>query len=87
MNEHTGVCVYFQVPVCRVSEVKAPTGELRELLLTEALRLEQVGLLNADMAAPGQEVGGVVAGEEGPWRSAALARHLPRGKQLNGGKT
>lgn len=55
-------------------------------VLTEALRLEQVGLLNANMAAPGQEVGGVVTGEEGTRRSAALARHLPRGKQLNGEK-
>lgn len=56
------------------------------LVLTEALGLEQVGLLHADVAAPGQEVGGVVAGEEGTRRSVALARHLPRGKQLKGGK-
>lgn len=57
-----------------------------EPVLTEALGLEQVGLLHADVAAPGQEVGGVVAGEEGTWRGVALARYLPRGKQLKGGK-
>lgn len=55
-----------------------------ELVLTEALRLKQVGLLHADLTAPGQEVGSVVTGKEGTWRSAALERHLPGGKQLNG---
>lgn len=71
--------------VCRASKVKAPiyTAEQKELVLTESLRLKQVGLLHANVAAPGQEVGGVVAGEEGTRRSAALARHLPRRKQLN----
>lgn len=52
-----------------------------EPFFTEALGLEQVGLLHADVAAPGQEVGGVVAGEEGTRRGVALACDLP-GKQL-----
>lgn len=57
-----------------------------EAVLTEALGLEQVGLLHANVAAPGQEVGGVVAGEEGTRRGVTFARHLPRGEQLNGGR-
>lgn len=50
--------------------------------LTESLRLKQVGLLHADVAAPSQEVGGVVAGEEGARGGVPLARNLPHGKQL-----
>lgn len=50
--------------------------------LTESLRLKQVGLLHADVAAPSQEVGGVVAREEGARGGVPLARNLPHGKQL-----
>lgn len=54
------------------------------MALTEALRLKQVGLLHANVATPGQEVGSVVAGEEGPWGGVPLACNLPRGKELSG---
>lgn len=52
--------------------------------LTEALGLKQVGLLYANVATPGQEVGGVVASEEGTWRGVPLTCNFPRGKQLSG---
>lgn len=55
-------------------------------VFTEAFRLKQVGLLHADVSAPGQEVGSVVACEEGAWRGIPLAGHLPCGKQLSWGK-
>lgn len=54
--------------------------------LTEALRLKQVGLLHADEATPGQEVGGVVASKEGTWRGVSLTCNFPRGEQLSGKK-
>lgn len=68
--------------VCRGSKSEAFIQE--ELALTEALRLKEVGLLHADVAAPGQEVGGVVTGKEGTWRGTALERHFSCGKQLDG---
>lgn len=56
------------------------------MALTEALRLKQVRLFHADVAAPGQEVGGVVASKEGTRRGVPLACYLPRGEKLRGGR-
>ena len=49
---------------------------------TQAFGLEQVGLPHADAAAPAQEVGRVVPGEEGARRRVPLEGHLLRGEQL-----
>lgn len=62
-----------------------PAGEGETVSFTEALRLKQVGLLHADAATPGQEVGGVVPSEEGTWRGVPLARHRLGGEELSGG--
>lgn len=47
----------------------------------KSLRLKQVGLLDSDLPTPGQEVRGVVSGEERTGRGSSFKRHLP-GKQL-----
>lgn len=65
--------------------VVKPAGEGETVSFTEALRLKQVGLLHADAATPGQEVGGVVPSEEGTWRGVPLARHRLGGEELSGG--
>lgn len=77
-QRHCASTVIKKILIERIVSVRSAAA------LTEALRLKQVGLLHANVATPGQEVGGVVASEEGTWRGVPFTCNLPRGKELSG---